>query len=425
MIDPKLLRTNIEKVSEGLSKRGYQLDVETFEDLEKRRKVLQNKTQLLQNIRNKKSRDIGKLKSQEKSTIQLISDVSYLNNELRKLEKLLVTCQKEIKNFICEIPNIPCEKAPLGDDSNHNVEVSRWGIPKAFDFDIQDHVTLGKNLRGLDFQLASKIAGSRFVVMKNEIAIMHRALISFMMDTHVYEHGYQEVYIPYLANQDSLYGTGQLPKFSEEVFNIDGKLSYSLIPTAEVPITNFVRDEVIDIEKLPLKFVSHSPCFRREAGSYGKDTRGLIRQHQFEKVEMVQIVAPHTGAKALESLRQDAEAILRKLNLPYRVMELCAGDTGFSSKKTYDLEVWISSQRNYREVSSCSWCGDFQARRMQARFKSRDVKKPEYLHTLNGSGLAVGRTLLAILENNQQQDGSIIVPEALRKYMKGTCVIKV
>ncbi len=424
MIDPKLLRMNVEEVHNALLKRGYTLDIAAFEDLEAKRKSLQEETQSLQAIRNAKSKEIGKLKAQQQDASDIMAEVSALGDQLKSSEEALKLCQKEILDFSSEMPNLPYEEVPVGKDEADNVEISRWGQPRAFDFTIQDHVDLGEKLKGMDFQLASKLTGSRFVVMKREIANMHRALIQFMLDTHIYEHGYQEVYVPYLVNQDSLYGTGQLPKFSEDLFHIDGHFPYSLIPTAEVPITNFVRDEIVKGESLPLKFTAHTPCFRSEAGSYGRDTRGLIRQHQFEKVEMVQVVAPENGLDALESLRQDAENILRKLELPYRVVELCTGDMGFSAKRTYDLEVWIPSQNTYREISSCSWCGDFQARRMQARFKTNDMKKPEYVHTLNGSGLAVGRALVAILENNQQEDGSIVVPEVLRKYMQGLHVIK-
>ncbi|MBK2124502.1 serine--tRNA ligase [Fangia hongkongensis] len=424
MIDPKLLRMNVEEVHNALLKRGYTLDIAAFEDLEAKRKSLQEETQSLQAIRNAKSKEIGKLKAQQQDASDIMAEVSALGDQLKSSEEALKLCQKEILDFTSEMPNLPYEEIPVGKDEADNVEISRWGQPRAFDFTIQDHVDLGEKLKGMDFQLASKLTGSRFVVMKREIANMHRALIQFMLDTHIYEHGYQEVYVPYLVNQDSLYGTGQLPKFSEDLFHIDGHFPYSLIPTAEVPITNFVRDEIVKGESLPLKFTAHTPCFRSEAGSYGRDTRGLIRQHQFEKVEMVQVVAPENGLHALESLRQDAENILRKLELPYRVVELCTGDMGFSARRTYDLEVWIPSQNTYREISSCSWCGDFQARRMQARFKTNEMKRPEYVHTLNGSGLAVGRALVAILENNQQEDGSIVVPEVLRKYMQGLHVIK-
>jgi seryl-tRNA synthetase len=424
MIDPKILRTDIKKLHEMLLKRGYTLDITTFKNLESRRKFLQEETESLQNLRNIKSREIGQLKEQSKDPTSVVTEVSSLCDQLKQLEKELKICRKKIIDFSSKIPNLPYSTVPVGQNESCNSEIYRWGTPRIFDFKIKDHVDIGEGLGGIDFQLASKLTGSRFVVMKREVAMMHRALIQFMLDTHIHEHNYEEVYVPYVVNQDSLYGTGHLPKFSEDLFHIQGHFPYSLIPTAEVPVTNLVRDTIIDIEHLPLKFVAHTPCFRSEAGSYGSDTRGLIRQHQFEKVEMVQIVAPHSGLEALESLRRDAENILRKLNLPYRVLELCTGDIGFSAQKTYDLEVWVASQKMYREISSCSWCGEFQARRMQARFRTKANKKINYVHTLNGSGLAVGRTLIAIMENNQQEDGSVVIPMVLRKYMQGLEIVK-
>ncbi|WP_119343089.1 serine--tRNA ligase [Facilibium subflavum] len=424
MIDPKLLRSDIENIAQALKVRGYDLEVAAFQSLEQQRKALQEQTQSLQATRNAQSKKIGMLKAKGEDASVILKEVNALGDKLKESENELKGLQAKINTLIAEIPNLPAENTPAGKDESDNVEIRRWGVPKEFDFEVKDHVDLAENLGGMDFQVAAKITGSRFVVMQNEIARMHRALIQFMLDTHVYEHNYQEMYVPYLVNHDSLYGTGQLPKFSEDLFHIQAAVDYSLIPTSEVPLTNIVRNEIIEGEKLPLRFTTHTPCFRSEAGSYGKDTRGMIRQHQFEKVEMVQIVAPEQGLNALEEMTQHAETILQKLELPYRVMHLCAGDMGFSARTTYDLEVWIPSQNTYREISSCSWCGDFQARRMQARFKSKQMKKPELVHTLNGSGVAAGRALVAIIENYQQADGSIVVPEVLRKYMQGLHVIQ-
>ncbi|WP_440683801.1 serine--tRNA ligase [Cysteiniphilum halobium] len=424
MIDPKLLRSDIEEVARELLTRGYVLDINAFNALEEERRIVQQKTQDLQAKRNVASKQIGMLKAQKKDVTDILAEVANLGDELKALEDELKGIQEKITAIIASMPNLPADDTPVGQDENDNLEIRRWGEPRAFDFEIKDHVDLGEKIGGMDFQTASKLTGSRFVVLKKEIAQLQRALTQFMIDLHVNEHGYNEVYVPYLVNKESLFGTGQLPKFSEDLFNIQAQFPFSLIPTAEVPITNIVRDEIVAAENLPLKFVGHTPCFRSEAGSYGRDTRGLIRQHQFEKVEMVHIVAPDEGLNALEELTSHAEAVLQKLELPYRVLTLCTGDMGFSARKTYDLEVWIPSQNTYREISSCSWCGDFQARRMQARFKSKDMNKPELLHTLNGSGLAVGRTLVAVLENYQQKDGSIVVPKVLRKYMGGLHVIK-
>ncbi|WP_119329565.1 serine--tRNA ligase [Cysteiniphilum halobium] len=424
MIDPKLLRSDIEEVARELLTRGYVLDINAFNALEEERRIVQQKTQDLQAKRNVASKQIGMLKAQKKDVTDILAEVTNLGDELKALEDELKGIQEKITATIASMPNLPADDTPVGKDENDNLEIRRWGEPRAFDFEVKDHVDLGEKIGGMDFQTASKLTGSRFVVLKKEIAQLQRALTQFMIDLHVNEHGYNEVYVPYLVNKESLFGTGQLPKFSEDLFNIQAQFPFSLIPTAEVPITNIVRDEIVAAEKLPLKFVGHTPCFRSEAGSYGRDTRGLIRQHQFEKVEMVHIVAPDEGLNALEELTSHAEAVLQKLELPYRVLTLCTGDMGFSARKTYDLEVWIPSQNTYREISSCSWCGDFQARRMQARFKSKDMNKPELLHTLNGSGLAVGRTLVAVLENYQQKDGSIVVPKVLRKYMGGLHVIK-
>ena len=424
MIDAKLLRTEIDKVAKQLASRGYQLDIEKLVSLENQRKQLQDKTQNLQAQRNSLSKEIGILKSRKEDASEVMAKVGQLSDELKQSEDVLKSLQGDLHDLIAAMPNLPAEDTPIGKDEADNVEIRCWGEPKIFDFEIKDHVDLGENLAGMDFQMAAKLTGSRFVVMRNEIAQLHRALTQFMIDTHVYEHNYQEVYVPYLVNEQSLFGTGQLPKFGEDLFNIQQEFPYSLIPTAEVPITNMFRSVIVEADSLPLKFVAHTPCFRSEAGSYGKDTRGLIRQHQFEKVEMVHVVKPEKGLEALDELTRHAEIILQKLELPYRILSLCAGDMGFSAKKTYDLEVWVPSQNTYREISSCSWCGDFQARRMQARFKSKEMKKPELLHTLNGSGLAVGRALVAVLENYQQKDGSIIVPKVLHKYMNGLHVIK-
>ncbi len=424
MIDPKLLRSNIVQTAQKLATRGYILDISAFNALEEERKTIQQRTQDLQAQRNVASKKIGMLKAQKQDASELLEEVANLGDELKTSEEALKILQHKITAIIAEMPNLPADDTPIGNNETQNIEIRKWGEPRGFDFEIKDHVDLGERIGGMDFQMASKLTGSRFVVMRKEIAHLQRALTQFMIDLHISEHGYTEVYVPYLVNKESLFGTGQLPKFSEDLFHTQGQFPFSLIPTAEVPITNMVRDEIIDGECLPLKFVGHTPCFRSEAGSYGRDTRGLIRQHQFEKVELVQIVAPEQGLHALEELTSHAETVLQKLELPYRVLALCTGDMSFCARKTYDLEVWIPSQNIYREISSCSWCGDFQARRMQARFKLKDMTKPELLHTLNGSGLAVGRTLVAVLENYQQKDGSVVVPEVLRKYMGGLHVIK-
>jgi len=424
MLDIQWLRTQPERVAAGLARRGLALDLSPFESLETERKAVQTRTQDLQARRNALSRQIGLLKGKGEDVSELMSEVAGLGEALQVSEGKLAVLLAEIDSFVSRLPNLPHESVPEGQDAESNVEISRWGIPPAFDFVPRDHVDLGEALGGLDFAAGVKIAGSRFTLMKGEVAHLHRALGQFMLDTHVREHGYTEVYAPYLANPDSLFGTGQLPKFEEDLFRIersDGSLLY-LIPTAEVPVTNIVRGEMLDTAQLPLKFVCHTPCFRSEAGSYGKDTRGMIRQHQFDKVELVQIVAPEASWEALETLTGHAEAILRKLGLPYRKMALCAGDMGFSAAKTYDLEVWLPAQGTYREISSCSNFEAFQARRMQARCRTGrggEAARPRPVHTLNGSGLAVGRTLVALLENYQQADGSILVPEVLRGYLGG------
>ena len=423
MLDPNLLRNELDEVARAVGRRGYRLDTEKFRQLETRRKELQVETERLQNERNTRSKAIGQAKSRGEDIQPLLDEVADLGDRLRQSEEQLDVVQAEMRELSLGIPNIPHESVPDGDDEEANAEVRRWGEPGKFDFEARDHVSLGE-LHGLmDFETATKIASSRFVVMQGAIARLHRALIQFMLDTHTHDHGYTEINVPYLVNPDSLYGTGQLPKFAEDQFHIEKQDLY-LIPTAEVPVTNIARDEIINGDELPRKYVCHSPCFRSEAGSYGKDTRGMIRQHQFEKVELVQMVKPEESWDALEELTGHAETILQKLELPYRVVTLCTGDLGFSAAKTYDIEVWLPGQNLYREISSCSNFEDFQARRMQARYKSGDMKRPALLHTLNGSGLAIGRTLIAIMENYQREDGSIAIPEVLGPYMPGVEVIQ-
>ena len=424
MLDPKLLRADISGVAKALAKRnGYALDASLFEGLENRRKDLQIRSENLQAEKNNLSKNIGKAKAAGEDVNALMTQVNGMGDELNALQEDLKAVQMELDNFLLLVPNMPDDSVPAGKDENDNVEVRRWGTPKAFDYAARDHVDLGEALGMLDFETAAKITGSRFVVMKNGLARLHRALIQFMLNTHTQQHGYQEIYAPYMVNADSLRGTGQLPKFEEDLFKLSGEQNYYLIPTAEVPVTNIVRDSILEDKELPLKLVCHTPCFRSEAGSYGRDTRGMIRQHQFEKVELVQFVRPQDSMAALESLTADAEKILQLLELPYRTITLCGGDMGFSSAKTYDIEVWLPAQNTYREISSCSNFKDFQARRLQARWRNPDTKKPELLHTLNGSGLAVGRTLVAIIENFQNGNGSITVPEVLRPYLGGVSVI--
>lgn len=418
MLDPKLVRTEPQNVADALKIRGFKLDVAAITSLEEKRREIQTETEALQAERNASSKQIGQVKAQGGDIAPLLAAVSDLGGKLDAAKLKLDEVQRELEGILSEIPNIPDAAVPQGLSEDDNVEISRWGEPRTFAFDVQDHVDLGEACNGLDFEAGAKLTGSRFVVMRNEIARMHRALIQFMLNTHIEEHGYQEIYTPYIVNSDSLYGTGQLPKFAEDSFKLDSEQGYYLIPTAEVPVTNTLRDEIYEGD-LPLKYACHSPCFRSEAGSSGRDVRGMIRQHQFEKVEMVQFVCPEDSDEALESLTANAEAILQKLNLPYRKVILCGGDIGFSAAKTYDLEVWLPSQNTYREISSCSNFRDFQARRMKARYRNPDTGKPELLHTLNGSGLAIGRTLVAILENYQQADGSIEVPQALAPYMGG------
>ena len=433
MIDPNLLRNNLAEVAEKLKiKRGFTLDVANITQLEEQRKALQVKTETLQAERNARSKAIGAAKARGEDIAPLLAEVDHMAAELEQGKVELDKVQNALNDIALNIPNIPADEVPLGKDDTENLEVSRWGEPRKFDFEVKDHVALGENLQGLDFASAVKLTGSRFVVMKGQIAKLHRAIAQFMLDLHTEQHGYTEAYVPYLVNHDTLYGTGQLPKFSEDLFHtkpLEGQdpnevqRTYALIPTAEVPVTNLVRGDILEAENLPLKMTAHTPCFRSEAGSYGRDTRGLIRMHQFDKVELVQIVEPEKSMEALEELTGHAEKVLQLLGLPYRKVLLCTGDMGFGSCKTYDLEVWVPAQNTYREISSCSNMWDFQARRMQARCRSKGDKKTRLVHTLNGSGLAVGRTLVAVLENYQNADGSITVPEVLRPYMGGLEVI--
>ena len=420
MLDIQLLRNNIDAVAQRLATRGYTLDTETFQKLENERKTLQTRTQDLQASRNSLSKQIGMLKGKGEDASAVMAEVAAMKSELEANEVRLGELLKEFDAFVATIPNVPQESVPVGKSEADNVEVHRWGTPRSFDFPVKDHVDLGESLGQLDFATAAKIAGARFSLMKGGLAKLHRALAQFMLDVHTEEHGYTEVYAPYLVNAASMTGTGQLPKFEADLFKIlrpDAEPLY-LIPTAEVPVTNIVRDEILAADALPLKFVCHTPCFRSEAGSYGKDTRGMIRQHQFDKVELVRIVPAEQSDAALESLTRNAEVILEKLELPYRRVALCTADMGFSSAKTFDLEVWLPAQNTYREISSCSNFESFQARRMQARYRN-EKNKPELVHTLNGSGLAVGRTLVAIMENYQNADGSITVPTVLRPYLGG------
>ena len=424
MLDPKLVRSDISAVAAQLKRRGYELDVSAIESLEVRRKQCQVHTEQLQSERNTKSKSIGKAKAAGEDIKPLLDEVAGLGEALDKAKVELSDIQDQLDAILMGIPNLPHESVPDGKDESDNVELRRWGEPRKFDFEVKDHVDVGADLDALDFETASKLTGSRFVVMRGQMAKLHRALIQLMLDLHTSEHGYTEVYVPYIVNSDSLRGTGQLPKFEEDLFCVDRDAGYYLIPTAEVPVTNLARGEIIDADDMPLKLTSHTPCFRSEAGSYGKDTRGMIRQHQFEKVEMVQLVKPDEAWNALEELTAHAETVLQRLQLPYRVVSLCSGDIGFSAAKTYDLEVWLPGQQAYREISSCSCFTDFQARRMQARWRNPATGKPELVYTINGSGLAVGRTLVAILENYQQADGSVFVPDALKPYMNGIEVLK-
>jgi seryl-tRNA synthetase len=460
MLDIQALRNDMAAVAARLATRGYALDTAKFEQMEAERKTIQTRTQELQAKRNASSKQIGAAKAKGEDVSAIMAEVANLGDELKQLEAKLEQVQQELNSFLSVIPNTPHESVTQGESEADNLEVRKVGAVPQFDFEVQDHVSIGEGLGGLDFETATKIAGARFSLLKGPLARLHRALAQFMLDTHTDKHGYTETYVPYLVNAESMRGTGQLPKFEDDLFKVNqsvvlgytikendsdvnyirhlsktdaqdkhivsaameiaskNQISFYLIPTAEVPVTNIVRDEIVALEKLPLKFVAHTPCFRSEAGSYGRDTRGLIRQHQFEKVELVQIVHPEKSYEMLEELLGHAETILKKLNLPYRVVKLCTGDMGFSAAMTYDIEVWLPAQNTYREISSCSNFEAFQARRMQARFRNAQGK-PELLHTLNGSGLAVGRTLVAILENYQQADGSVVIPEVLRPYMGG------
>ncbi len=417
MLDPKLIRNEPEVIAEKLKKRGYDLDIAQIKTLEEQRKSLQIDTEKLQNDRNIRSKNIGKAKAAGEDITPLLEEVENFKNQLEEKKQALTEVQSAFDNILHAVPNLPDDKVPEGRDESDNVEIRTWGEPRHYDFEVLDHLDLGERGDSLDFTRAVKITGSRFVLMRGEIARLHRALIQFMLNLHSEQHGYTEVYVPFMVNKETLFGTGQLPKFEEDLFKLEGEQEYYLIPTAEVPVTNITRDEILDESSLPLKYVCHTPCFRSEAGSYGKDTRGMIRQHQFEKVELVQIVKAGDSERAHEELTGHAETVLQLLNLPYRTVILCAGDIGFGSKLTYDIEVWLPGQNAYREISSCSNYGDFQARRMQTRYRNSETGKPELVHTLNGSGLAVGRTLLAVLENYQNADGSITVPEVLRPFM--------
>lgn len=424
MLDPRLLRADIKAVKVALSRRKLALDVDLYSALETQRKALQVKTQELQNERNSRSKAIGQAKAKGEDIQPLLEAVQSLGEQLKEAEQALNEIQEQLNAFFLSLPNILDESVPEGCDESDNVELYCWGEPRDFDFEPLDHVDLGAKLGGMDFELGAKLATARFVALTGPIARLQRALIQFMLDVHGREHGYEETYVPFLVNAETLQGTGQLPKFEKELFKIDSETPLYLIPTAEVPVTNRVRDEIVAADKMPLKYVCQTPCFRSEAGSYGKDVRGLIRQHQFEKVELVQIVRAEDAEAAHEELTQHAENILKLLALPYRKVLLCAGDTGFSARKTYDLEVWLPGQQKYREISSCSYFGDFQARRMQARWRNPETGKPELVHTLNGSGLAAGRTLVAVMENCQDAKGHIQIPEVLVPYMGGLTVIE-
>ena len=429
MLDPNLLRNELDLVASKLARRGFKLDVETIRQLEEKRKTLQVETESLQAQRNARSKAIGEAKARGEDISAVREEVNKLGEKLNSAKAELDILLNQIKDIASNIPNVPDDSVPDGKDENDNVEVSRFGTPRSFDFPIQDHVALGERFGGLDFAAGVKLTGARFVVMKSQLARLHRAIAQFMLDLHTEQHGYAEIYVPYLVNHATLFGTGQLPKFAGDLFHTkpldeeSESSNYALIPTAEVPVTNLVRDEILDESILPMKMTAHTPCFRSEAGSYGKDTRGLIRMHQFDKVELVQIVKPEESMKALEELTAHAEKVLQLLELPYRKIILCTGDMGFGSCKTYDLEVWVPAQNTYREISSCSNMWDFQARRMQARYRNKTDNKTYLVHTLNGSGLAVGRTLVAIMENYQQADGTIKVPSVLVPYMNGLEVI--
>ncbi len=420
MLDPKRLRSEIEELATQLAKKKFALDTELLESVDSQRKTLQLETESLQNERKSRSKLIGQAKAKGEDASDILASMEAINTDLEAKKTALIALQEEYGAYAMGIPNVPDASVPEGLDENANLEISKWGTPRIFDFEIRDHADLGEALEeGLDFETAAKLTGSRFVVMQGRTARLHRALAQFMLDQHTLENGYTEVNVPFIVNAESLQGTGQLPKFEEDLFKLRADQEYYLIPTAEVPVTNIVRDTILEPAQLPLKFACHTPCFRSEAGSYGRDTKGMIRQHQFEKVELVQIVEPSQSDAALEALTAHAEGILQALELPYRKVALCGGDLGFSASKTYDLEVWLPSQNTYREISSCSSFTDFQARRLQARWRNPATGKPELVHTVNGSGLAVGRTLVAVMENYQQEDGSITIPKALAAYLPG------
>ncbi len=425
MLDPKELRTDLESVARNLARRGFVLDRRHYQELEDRRKSLQVRVEKLRHERNERSWGIGRAKAAGEDIEPLRLQVRELGDALTKAEADLHALQEELSGFLAGLPNLLHDTVPDGADETSNALVLEWGEPPSFDFEPKDHVALGEGLGLMDFEGAAKLSGSRFSVLKGGLARLHRALIQFMLDVHIREHDYTECYVPYLVKDDALFGTGQLPKFGEDLFSVDGERDLRLVPTAEVPLTNLVRDEILAAGQLPMRLTAHTPCFRSEAGSYGQDTRGMIRQHQFEKVELVHVVAPADSDRALQELTGHAEIILQRLELPYRKVILCAGDTGFSAGKTYDLEVWLPGQDRYREISSCSNCGAFQARRMHARWRNPDTGKPELVHTLNGSGVAAGRALIAVVENFQQADGSVIVPDVLRPYMAGLTRISV
>lgn len=426
MLDSKLLRSQTQEVADRLASRGFSLDVARIESLEERRKAVQTRTEQLQAERNARSKSVGQAKAKGEDIAPLMADVERVANELESGKNELDSIQAELDDIVLAVPNLPDASVPIGSDEDDNVEVRRWGTPRVFDFEIRDHVVLGEISGGLDFEAAAKLSGARFSVLHGPIARLHRALAQFMINLHTSQHGYEETYIPYMVHASALQGTGQLPKFEEDLFKIsrEGEADFYLIPTSEVPLTNLAAGQILDAKRLPLKFVAYGPCFRSEAGASGRDTRGMIRQHQFDKVEMVQVVEPAKSMEALEDMTACAERVLQALELPYRVLVLCTGDMGFSAVKTFDLEVWVPSQGKYREISSCSNCGDFQARRMQARWRNPETGKPELVHTLNGSGLAVGRTLVAVMENYQEVDGSIRVPEVLKPYMGGVDTIR-
>lgn len=419
MLDPRLLRADLENTARQLARRGFVLDTSSIAAMEERRKRIQTDTQQLQAERNVNAKAVGQAKARGQDAAGLLAESARISERLKQLEGELATVQAEVEDVALGIPNLPHASVPEGKDEKENQECRRWGEPRKFDYMPKDHVDIGAALGTLDFDTAAKIAGARFAVMQGSLARLHRALIQFMLDLHTRAHGYTEVYVPYMVNAASLRGTGQLPKFEQDLFALKGEHNYYLIPTAEVPVTNIVRDTIVESERMPLRYVCHTPCFRSEAGSYGKDTRGMIRQHQFEKVELVQIVSAEKSYQAHEELTGHAEKVLQLLELPYRVMVLCTGDMGFSAAKTYDLEVWLPGQQKFREISSCSNFEDFQARRMQARWRNPGTGKPELVHTINGSGLAVGRTLVAILENYQERDGKVRIPKVLMPYMDG------